>query len=353
MHRTINSVVIVGAGLIGTSIALGLKSKGLEVELLDQDMRAQGLANDLVANGEVLNPDLVVLAVPISATKSAFESAIKRYPKAAFIDTGSVKFKVLLDIQSFGELADSFCPTHPMAGREIDGAEAAQGDLFEGRSWVITPVASTKIDVIAKAKELIELLGGKCIEMDPKEHDKAVARISHLPQIVSSLLASQFVAGSDRELSLAGGGAIDTTRIAASNSSLWSEILAGNGEFIKPLLIDLQNDLSTLIDDLAKNSKSILEKGAKGRSKLPGKHGGMKRDYIYLPVVIEDKPGELAKLFDECAIAGVGVEDLTIEHSPGAERGLITLALMKDDAKRLESHLREREWRVHPPRLEK
>ena len=347
------SVVVVGAGLIGTSIALACRQGGAEVELFDSDLRAEKLANDLVNSEEVRDPELVVIATPTSALKSLFAKLIERYPNSVFIDTGSVKTKVKVGIQSFGLKGENFCPTHPMAGREVDGAEAAQSDLFQGRSWIITPTDLTSVRAKELTLKFIQSLGAKAIEMTPEEHDAAVALVSHLPQMISSLLAGQLNGAEARKLKLAGGGIIDTTRIAASNSELWSEILKTNREAILPLLIDFQNDLSTLIKDFDGEVKNLLEAGNQGRKLLPGKHGAVKRQYVYLPIVIDDKSGQLAKLFDECAKVNVSVEDLTIEHSPGQETGLITLAINPDGAKPLELHLRSAGWRVHPPRSEK
>jgi prephenate dehydrogenase len=117
-------------------------------------------------------------------------------------------------------------------------------------------------------------------------------------------------------------------------------------------LISLQSDLAALIKALESNASvsSFIEKGNHGRSLIPGKHGGVAREYTYLPVVIEDKPGQLAALVGECAKANVNIEDLTIEHSPGQFTGLITLALSKSDAKVLSAHLIGSGWNVHAPR---
>jgi prephenate dehydrogenase len=93
--------------------------------------------------------------------------------------------------------------------------------------------------------------------------------------------------------------------------------------------------------------EEFIAKGRSGREKIPGKHGGRPRDYAYLPIVIEDKPGQLAALFQECAGAQVNVEDLSIEHSPGQFTGLVTLALSPTDVERLASHLAQRGWNVH------
>jgi prephenate dehydrogenase len=243
-----------------------------------------------------------------------------------------------------------------MAGREIGGAASARADLFEGRSWIYCPTFGdgTKVDsdVLEAGLWLIDSLGATPISMSAAHHDSAVALVSHLPQIVASLMAGQLKGAKSEDLDLAGGGLRDTTRIAASDPELWKEIIASNAQEILPLLINLQNDLGSLINSLDDPAKvgSVIAAGNEGRSKIPGKHGGKAREYTQLPVVIEDKPGQLAALFDECAKAAVNVEDLTIEHSPGQFTGLITLALSANDAVILQKHLEESGWNVHAPR---
>ena len=188
--------------------------------------------------------------------------------------------------------------------------------------------------------------------MSASDHDSAVALVSHLPQIVSSLLAAQLNGSKVSDLELAGAGLRDTTRIAASDPVLWQEIIASNSSQILPLLINLQNDLGSLIDTLSNPAQigDFIAKGNTGRALIPGKHGGKAREYTQLPVVIEDKPGQLAALFEECAQAKVNIEDLTIEHSPGQFTGLITLALSANDADVLQKHLEKSGWNVHAPR---
>lgn len=344
-------IVVIGAGLIGTSIALGAKRAGAEVELIDSDSRAESLANDLVESRKVDDPNLVVIAAPTSALEGILSEYKSIYPKSTFIDIGSTKTKVKVQIQSDSELSSRFIPTHPMAGRELDGAEAAQSDLFVGKSWIITPLESSSGESIALVKELIEKLGARVIAMSAEEHDAAVAAISHLPQLISSLLAAQLEGKSPESLALAGSGVMDTTRIAGSNPELWREILNLNRDALMPLLKDFQKDLSTLIEGY--DVLTVLERGRKGRQSLPGKHRSASRNYIYLPVVLEDKPNQLALLFDECAKANVNVEDITIEHSPEQETGLVLLALSASNADVLQKHLLTANWRVHPPRSEK
>jgi prephenate dehydrogenase len=348
---TLSHVRIVGSGLIGTSIGLGLALKGVGVTMKDSDSRAQGLAEDLIKSPSDLPVDLVVFATPIGALKSVIEGEIEANPKAAFIDIGSVKSKVKVEVSTSSLPSSRFLPTHPMAGREVGGAESARADLFQGRPWIVD-AQGVDGDVLEKASELIELLGGHKIDLDSAEHDKAVALVSHLPQLVSSLLAKQLTGGEERWLDLAGAGLRDTTRIAGSDSKLWREIVTANSQALTPLLKTLQGDLNKLIDSLEDENSvaDLINEGQKGRARIPGKHGGKAREYTFLPIVIEDKPGQLAALFEECAQASVNVEDLTIEHSPGQFTGLITLALSESDAIKLSGHLKSNGWSVHAPK---
>jgi prephenate dehydrogenase len=352
----ISSVRIVGSGLIGTSIGLALTALGVSVEMLDIDPRAQSLAQDLVKSAKVREPDLVILALPSDSLLEALEEQLKINSESRFIDIGSVKTKPLLDVSRSSLLASRFLATHPMAGREVGGAESARADLFQSRTWVYTPSdlngAPVEPQLLVAGLWLIEALGAVPVAMSAQEHDRAVALISHLPQAVASLLAAQLASGQASDLELAGAGLRDTTRIAASNSTLWDEILTSNSKEILPLLINLQSDLQSMIASLEAGGSvaSYIEKGNSGRALIPGKHGGVAREYTHLPVVIDDKPGQLAALFDECAKVKVNIEDLTIEHSPGQFTGLITLALSLNDAQVLSEHLVRSGWNVHAPR---
>lgn len=348
---TLSHVRIVGSGLIGTSIGLALATKGVGVSMRDLDPRAQGLAEDLIKSPSSDEIDLVIFAVPIGALASILDAEFEANPNSAFIDIGSVKTKVKDEVSTSSLPLTRFLPTHPMAGREVGGAESARADLFQGRPWIIDS-EGVDLDVIDKASELIGLLGGHKIDLNSSEHDQAVALVSHLPQLVASLLAKQLLGGEERWLDLAGAGLRDTTRIAGSDSKLWREIVTANSAALTPLLRSLQNDLADLIDSIEDENSvaQLISDGQLGRARIPGKHGGKAREYTYLPIVIEDKPGQLATLFDECATAAVNVEDLAIEHSPGQFTGLITLALSESDAHTLEMHLKSRGWSVHSPK---
>jgi prephenate dehydrogenase len=239
-----------------------------------------------------------------------------------------------------------------MAGREIGGASSARGDLFQGRSWILTPEADCAPESKELVLDLIKRLGATPIELSALEHDAAVAKISHLPQIAASLVAKQLIGTPAEWMELAGQGLRDTTRIAGSDEKLWKEIIYSNRAEISELLISLQNDLTQMIAALDDPSKieALIAAGREGKSIIPGKHGGKAREYSYLPIVIDDKPGQLGAIFNECAAMQVNVEDLNIEHSPGQLSALITLSLSAQDAEKLSVHLTSIGWNVHPVR---
>ena len=345
-------VRIIGSGLIGTSIGLGLVQQGIAVEMVDSDPSAQALARDLIGGVAVIDPELVIFALPTSRLSQVIHDEIALNPQSTFMDVGSVKNEVVLYIQTFPGLSARFLPTHPMAGREIGGASSARADLFQGRSWILTPKADCVPESKNLVRELIECLGATPIELSALDHDAAVAKISHLPQIAASLVAKQLTGTPLEWMELAGQGLRDTTRIAGSDEQLWKEIIYSNRSEISVLLTSLQNDLAQMIQALndPADIASLIAAGRAGKAMIPGKHGGIAREYAYLPIVIDDKPGQLGAIFNECAAMQVNVEDLNIEHSPGQLSALITLSLSSQDAEKLSAHLTSIGWNVHPVR---
>jgi prephenate dehydrogenase len=267
------------------------------------------------------------------------------------MDISSIKTKPLHDVSTIGFDLNFFAPTHPMAGREVNGPQSARGDLFQGRPWILC-LAGVDTELSQMVREVVSRCGAIALDRTVAEHDQAVALVSHLPQIVASLLAAQLAAGQGSALELAGAGLRDTTRIADSDPALWAQILAGNSLTLKPLLISLQNDLSLAIDNLDNPAAmaQLISDGQRGRAMIPGKHGGQARNYTYLDIVIDDKPGQLAAIIEACASAKVNIEDLAIEHTPGQQTGLITLAFSPEDSAIVASHLEKEGWKVHPSR---
>jgi len=352
------NIRIVGAGLIGTSIGLGLLRGGHKIDLVDNSAQNLAIAKDLM--GEIATfdrADLVVIATPVNSIFSVLQAEFLRNPQATFIDIAGLKSDLVSRVESFPELAVRFCGTHPMAGREIAGPTGARADLFQGATWILTPTQVSTSDVIESAKKIVGELGGVVHEVAAVDHDRAIAAVSHLPQILSSVLAGHINDIDEGAIALAGQGLRDMTRLADSSADLWVELITANSQFVASDLRKLQARLAKLLAALNSDDKDsireLLIAGKAGKSKIPGKHGKASREYSYLPIVIDDKPGQLASIFDECAEAAVNVEDLYIEHSPGQETGLITLALSSDDATVLREHLVNQNWRVHDIRAQR
>lgn len=342
---------IVGSGLIGTSIALGAAQQGHTLELEDREASARQLAEDLlqsqISQGE---PDLVVIATPPTHAWEALKNESELHPHATFIDVASVKTNLLRNVESFSGISHRFVGTHPMAGREVAGPSSAQSDLFQGRAWIVTPTGHTEKKRLDLVLSFIESLGATPYLMDAVDHDQLLARISHLPQVLSTALAAA-ISQIDAGLELSGQGLRDMTRIANSEGRLWSEILLSNQDEVLRAISEFSsqlNDLKVAISNQdSRTIENIFEKGKIGRGKVSGKHGAQPRNYVHLLVVIKDEPGALRQLFDECAHVHANIEDLSIEHSPQQETGLITLAFSPDDAEKVEKHLRDRHWKVH------
>lgn len=344
---------MIGAGLIGTSIALRLKELGESIWLEDNNGENLALAKDLIGNQ---NPepevfDLIVIATPISQVYDVLNNLKKFNQESTVIDIGGLKSNLLLDVEKLMDIAPIFVSAHPMAGREFSGPNNARADLFDGRAWIITKTSLTRQKSVDVATNLGARLGATPYELSPKEHDSTIAAISHMPQILSSLMGSLLSDEDPFSLNFAGQGLRDVSRLADSDKRMWSHLLLENSKELIPrieMAIDL---LEKLHRDLSTNEilgiDKFLESGKIGRNKIPGKHGAKQREYFYLPIVIDDRPGQLARIFDECAECSVNVEDLSIEHSPNQETGLITLALSENDAHKLKAHLQEKGWLAH------
>ncbi|MFM7014075.1 MAG: prephenate dehydrogenase [Actinomycetota bacterium] len=355
--RTASPVKIVGTGLIGTSIGLALSSKGVEVLLDDASPAAVSLAADFGAGKKFLpgtEPKLVIVATPPDVTAEIIARELSLHPEAVVTDVASVKGTVLSELEAKGLELSRYVGSHPMAGREQAGTLAGRSDIFIGRPWVITPSPVSSAEAIRAIEALALDLEATVISMDPSEHDRAVALVSHTPQLISSLLAARLAESDLADVSLAGQGLRDTTRIAASDPKLWIQILSANGAQVSKILSELKIDLELTISALENVSQSgslatigkVLEKGNLGVSRIPGKHGARATKYSKITVMIDDKPGELARLLTEVGEIGVNLEDLTLEHATGAQVGLPELFVLPSVEDELTAALIERGWKI-------
>lgn len=237
-------VLVIGAGLLGASAGLGLRNLGYTVYISDISPTVEAVAEDIGAGtslravaeewgaeaGFVLEPQLVVVAAPPDVTAELVVKALGEYPQAFVIDLASVKSAILADVLTSGADATRYLGTHPMAGREKSGPVAARGELFAARPWVLCEHPLARRELVKLAQQVAVELGSTVTFLDASEHDRTVALISHVPQVMSSLLASRLQDTPLYALGLAGQGLRDTTRIAASDPNLWVQILAANAD---------------------------------------------------------------------------------------------------------------------------
>ena len=352
-------VLVVGTGLIGTSLALALRRREVEVWLADRDAgavavaTARGAGRPAEAAPDGFAPGLVVVAVPPAVTADVVADALRRFPGAIVTDVASVKVPIHQALDVAGVDPTRYVGGHPMAGRETSGPASARADLLDDRPWVITPHTHAAPTAVQGVQELALAAGALPILMPAGQHDRAVAVVSHTPQVVSSLLAARLLESSEAEVAIAGQGLRDMTRIAASDPTLWVEILAANAGPVADVLTALRADLDELVAALGSIERGgvqvvadALRRGNAGRDRIPGKHGSATPPMVELPVAVRDTPGELGRLFAAVAETGVSIEDVRIEHVLGRPTGVVEISVAQVAAGSVAAALRDDGWDV-------
>ena len=372
---TCGPVLIVGTGLLGTSLALALRTADVEVQLSDTSPTSLALARDMGAgtphDKHSPEPQIVVVATPPDVTADVVVAQLSAHPNAVVTDVASVKERVVAEVRArAGAEARRYVGSHPMAGRERSGAGSADSDLFAGRPWVVVGQDSDPEAELA-IRNLAVDVGATPVRMGASEHDAAVAAVSHMPQLIASLVAARLEELGEGALALSGQGLRDVTRIAASDPRLWSAIVVGNAGPVADLLRRISDDLSALIKGIeaaacdsggpeftAPGAAStiapgavgavtdVMTRGNAGRARIPGKHGGAPRRYAEVQVLVPDAAGELGRLFSDVGAAGVNIEDFSLEHSAGQSAGIALISVLPAAAQGLEEALDAKGWRV-------
>lgn len=348
-------VRIVGTGLLGTSLGLACRRAGLDVQLVDASAEHLRTATGLGAGRAAVPGDraqLVVVAVPpdhLGATVLAELSG----SGSVVTDVGSVKSGPLGEVaaRATAEQLARYVGGHPMAGSERSGPLAATALLFDGRPWAVTPHADASPDATGLVLELARTCGAVPVLLSPAEHDRAVARTSHLPQLVSALVAGRLVGAPPEHLALSGQGVRDVTRIAGSDPAMWQQIIGANSEAVLDVLAEVRAELDTMMAAVAAGERDalgeLLALGVAGTRAIPGKHGGPARPTASVFVAVPDHPGELARLFSDAGESGVNIEDVRIDHDPGRAMGLVELVVDEQRADHLADSLESGGWVTH------
>ncbi|MDR0876050.1 MAG: prephenate dehydrogenase/arogenate dehydrogenase family protein [Clostridiales Family XIII bacterium] len=376
-----NTVLIVGLGLIGGSIAGAVKSKapgtriiGIDVDaeavrqaqelgLIDEgitqrvgtagvwtvpsfaglivpsfaDLTAQSFAGLTGESTEQRAPDLIILATPAGTFENWFRLIAATGYTGLITDTASTKSAVIGTAKRILPDSKNFIPGHPMAGSEAGGIAAARSDLFEGAYWILTPDADTDPQQFGALHGFIAALGARPITVDPAEHDKAVAIISHIPHIAASslvALAGKHSGEHGELLRLAAGGFKDTTRIAAGDPDLWTGIVTDNADVIADELKELIGILSDYEEKIRTGEKSEIRRNlaeaADLRKTLPAaKWVPATAKLIEMRIPMGNRPGIIAEITAAAGRMGCNIMAIEIDHL--TERRAILDLVLSDE----------------------
>ncbi len=264
---------LIGCGLMGGSFALALKRAGLVKRVVGYSKspstteRARNMGViDVEAPSALLavsGADIVMVAVPVSATEATFK-AIKHLvtPQMLIMDVGSTKREVIdAGRRALRDQIGSFVPTHPIAGKEVAGVEHADANLYVGKQVILTPIERTLTVQLQKAVDVWTGLGCRVLQMSPEAHDAAFAAVSHLPHMIAFALMNAIggQAKGQEFLSLAGPGFRDFTRIAASDPHVWRDIMISNREELLAQTKIFKRNLETLELMISSSNADALE----------------------------------------------------------------------------------------------
>jgi prephenate dehydrogenase len=316
---------VCGLGLIGGSIALGLRERGWHVagEDVDPDRTARALDEGIV-NVAGLDPlaEITFVATPVLALVDTVRRALEG-TAGVVTDVGSVKVGVTASIASA-----RFVGGHPMAGSELEGLDGADAALFQGAVWVLTPTAVTDDATFAAVAAVVRDLGADVVAMPPERHDQLVAVVSHVPHLAAATLmglASERAEEHAALLRLAAGGFRDMTRIASGHPAIWIDICAENRDAIVRALDGLIEGLSDMREIVADDDRPALLKRLKhareARANLPT---GVRElsELTELRIPIPDRPGAAAEVFTLAAELGVNIASFEVVHSVEGQRGV-------------------------------
>jgi cyclohexadieny/prephenate dehydrogenase len=277
-------ITILGPGLLGASLAMAVKERGLAARVVTWSRRPESRAKclnqswcDAVFDSPekaVVGSDLVVICTPVQTIVPLLVQIRPALDAEALItDVGSTKSLICREARTALEgHSATFLGAHPMAGSEQAGMEHAQSGLFENAACILTPLDDASAEAIAKLSAFWDALGMTVSTVSPEKHDEIVAHVSHLPHLLASTLCGYLAAQDDTWRTLAGGGLRDTTRIASGDPQLWKQILEQNSDEVVRAIEGFEQQLHHLKTALL-NQDSLgviaqLERGKTYRDQL-------------------------------------------------------------------------------------
>lgn len=346
-------IAVIGLGLIGGSVALAAKQK-LDVEVGGWDADPEALAR-AVARGAVdhaapdlqtavQNAEAVFLAAPLGALPRLITAALKAAPEECVVtDVGSAKRR----LAPF-HADPRFIGGHPLSGAETAGIEHARADLFEGATWYLTPAANTEGTLYERLYRLLAGIGAQPVAIDAAEHDRTLALVSHLPHVLANVLVQQAASGEGRggagrgedrgegehgRLPATGPSFRDVTRVAGSNSAIWTDIYLSNADALTEALDATIARLTAARELIARADAAAIrdwnERAARDRRRLVDRQlaDGPLHE---LRVAVPNRPGVVAELALTLGEADVNITDMALYPAPDGSRGVVALWIVGD-----------------------
>lgn len=316
---------VIGLGLIGGSVAAGLRQRGWRVHGDDARGASVERAIELgVIDAAGLDPgaELTFVAVPVMAVADQVKRALAE-TNGLVTDVGSVKASICASCDD-----PRFIGGHPMAGSELDGLDGADPEMFNGAVWVLTPTTDADDVTLADVSAVVRVLGAEVLALTPERHDQVVAVVSHVPHLAAATLmqlASDRAEEHGALLRLAAGGFRDMTRIASGHPSIWLDICAQNRPAIVAALDGLIGRLAeirTIVDGGERHRlEATLAAAREARANLPSRvvHP---EELAEVRIRIPDRTGAAAEVFTLAADLGVNIANFEVVHLAEGNRGL-------------------------------
>ncbi len=330
----IETVAVVGTGLLGTSVALAARRAGVQSlrgwdadeAILRESAGAGAIDRPASSLAEAVDgADLVVVAVPVGALAATVLLSLAAAGSPATVtDVGSTK-------RGLAAIEDArFVPGHPIAGGHTGGPTRASVDLFDAATWLLTPLPSTDPARVDLVEQFVAALGARVVRLGADEHDRLLALTSHLPHALANLLMCRVAAGGEEALGFAGASLREMTRVAGANPAMWADIFVENGDLIAEALAAHRDEVGTVEAALRQGDRAFFEEWIASSAAARGRMLG----YAYqtdaralnrVRVRVPDRPGVLARITQRLGAAGINIEDFELRHVSPDYGGVLVL----------------------------
>ncbi len=354
VDHEVKTVAVIGVGLMGGSLGLAARERAGVERVMGYSRTAASLqlavergavtrACDSLEEA-VAEADLVFVCTPVMRVVKDVRAALAAAPAAAIVsDVGSTKGPLMRALSSADQRR--CIGGHPLCGSESAGVENARASMYEGATYFVTPGAHVEADAYQRLYAFLGEIGARPVAIDPEEHDRVMAVVSHLPHVLANVLMTQagLHPGSRDALLSAGPSFRDLTRIAGSNRRVWTDIFLENRAALLGALATFQHGLQEVIEALAANDVELLgdaiSRAAEQRERMLAVGSLPARELHRLIVRVSDRPGAFSEIMVTLGNAGINIEDLSMHHMSAELGGTLTLYVLGEETARRGRHL--------------